>query len=95
MDEQLVHDLAIATRDRVRKAVDLTVQLLDDDDAAIAAVLMIVASDLVRGADAHIYRSDKSLTKDDSLAIVLRALLEMLGAKKVRNAIKKDMKGSK
>ena len=86
--ERIITDLAFTARDRVRNTLDLTFQLLDDDDNAISGVLMVVAADLLNGAAHYALRSGQGSNKDEALARVLTVVMEMVATKKLRDALK-------
>ena len=81
MDDRTVMDLGKVTVDRVRKAITLTTQLLDDEDA-VAAVLMLVASDLIEASAQLLVEMGDSKTYEEALGKVLRALFGAIRAKR-------------
>ena len=87
MDPQTLKDLSKTACDRARKAVTLVTQLIDDDSDT-AAVLMIVAADMITGAAYNLYQSDDALSEDEALGRILQSVLGTLGLKEVDAAFK-------
>jgi hypothetical protein len=87
MDDRTVLDLAKVTVDRVRKSIELTTQLIDDEEV-IVGVLMVVASDLINGAAYTLHQTRDDKTEEQALGEVLHALLGSIGKKKVEAALR-------
>jgi hypothetical protein len=92
--DRLMIDLAKATLARVHKAIDLTSQLLDDDEDE-AGILMVVAADLIVNAADLLYRRDENddITEDQALSKVLKAIFATIGMQKIKAAISSPERG--
>jgi len=87
MEDKIFGDLAISARDRARKNIGLTIQLLDGDDEAIAALLMVVAADLLNGAAHYSHRAGRGRNVDEAFAHVLVSIID--ASPKITASLKK------
>ena len=75
-EDKIFGDLAVTARDRVRDNIGLTIQLLDGDDEAIAALLMVIAADLLNGAAHHAHRAGKADSMEEAFGHVLLSIID-------------------
>ncbi len=77
ISDQTVYDLSKTSRDRVRKTLELTLQLLEDDASAVSTVMSVVAADLILYAASYIYRQ-KEVTETQALDHVMKQVMRMI-----------------